>query len=87
MVNYTKEQYIQAIKSFNKKNLEGKLNTIAKSSMLRLGFDNGQSWVEIVGIIKELEEEIKEIDWFEWDAEFFTSSEGLFLLLNMAGLL
>lgn len=85
-MDYTKEQYIQAINAFNKKNLEGKLQTIKNSDILQLGFDNGWSWIEIVGISEELKEEIEEVAWFDWDAEFFNSSSGLYILLNMAGL-
>lgn len=85
-MEYTKEQYIESIKAFNKKDLEGKLQTIKNSDILQLGFDNGWSWVEIVGISEELKEEIEEVEWFDWDAEFYSSSKGLWILFDMAGI-
>lgn len=87
-MKYTKNQYIGMIKKFNSKSFPEKLKLIVDfKDIFTFEDDCGWCMVTLTGVPIEIQDEIREDIWFEFDGEPFTDGNNMNELYRLAGLI
>jgi hypothetical protein len=86
-MEYSEDKCIKMIEEFNSKSFADKLILLRdRSDIIYLEVDNGWSGIRFTGMDSEVEDEISNKLWFEWDGECFVDSENMWELMLMAGI-
>lgn len=86
-MQYNKEQCLAMVRSFNKKTFDEKLIILRDhKNVLELESDNGWTNIKFRDVPEEIQEEVQEVDWFEWEGEAFVHSRNLESLMSLAGI-